>query len=82
MTSSVIAPSLIQLSAPQFGESGFFQFNYTADAGLTYLIEGSLNDGSVMPFTPVQTNTATTNVVTFTDSELRDSRAYRVRLVP
>jgi plastocyanin len=79
---AVIAPTLIQLFAPGLQDNGLFQFNYTADPGLTYVIEGSVNSGSILPFMPLQTNTANTNIVTFFDSEPRGSRAYRVRLLP
>jgi hypothetical protein len=79
---SIIAPSSIQLFAPASGTGGSFTFNHTADPGLTYVVEGSLEAGNVSPFDALQTNKATTNIITFTDPVPRSDRAYRVRLVP
>jgi len=79
---SVIAPASIQLLEPAFGLGGLFQFNHTADPGLTYVVEGSRDAGAVAPFDALHTNRAATNIITFTDPAPRPDRAYRVRLVP
>jgi plastocyanin len=75
----IIAPSPIQLLSPALGQTGF-QFNFTADPGLSYVVEGSAADGSPVPFVPLATNTANTNLMSFTDPESasRSNRAYRV----
>jgi len=75
----IIAPSAIQLLSPALGETGF-RFNFTADPGLNYVVEGSAADGSPVPFVPLATNTANTNLMTFSDpaSTSRSNRAYRV----
>jgi plastocyanin len=76
---SIVAPVSIQLLSPAAGAGGF-QFDFTANPGLTYIIEGSEADGSPTPFIPLATNVANTNLVTFTDtaSSGRSNRAYRV----
>lgn len=76
---SVVAPVNIQLLSPAAGAGGFL-FDYTANPGLTYVIEGSEADGSPTPFVPLATNVANTNLMTFTDSTSggRSNRAYRV----
>jgi plastocyanin len=79
ITINVIAPVNIQLLSPAVGTGGF-QFDFTANPGLTYVIEGSAADGSPTPFVPLATNVANTNPMTFTDSDSggRSNRAYRV----
>lgn len=76
---NVVVPVAIQLLSPTAGTGGF-QFDYTANPGLTYVIEGSAADGSPTPFVSLATNVANTNRVTFTDTEsgARSNRAYRV----
>jgi plastocyanin len=76
---SIVAPASIQLLSPTLGVGGF-QFDFTANSGLTYIIEGSEADGSLTPFIPLATNVANANLMTFTDtaSGARSNRAYRV----
>jgi plastocyanin len=76
---SVVAPVSIQLLSPAAGVGGF-QFDFTANPGFTYVIEGSEADGSPTPFVPLATNLANTNPMTFIDttSGARSNRAYRV----
>ena len=76
---SVVAPFDIHLLSPAAGVGGF-QFDFTANPGLSYVIEGSENDGSPTPFVPLATNVANTNPMTFIDpdSGARSNRAYRV----
>ncbi|HXG46858.1 MAG TPA: Ig-like domain-containing protein [Methylomirabilota bacterium] len=78
---SVISPSPINLFNPTL-EGGIFRFHYTADPGLTYLIEGSIAPGQPRLFEPVGTNKATSNPTIFADPEQRSARQYRVRLLP
>ena len=51
---SVVAPVALTLSSPVI-TNGRFQFNYTANAGLRYVIENSTN---LMSWTSITTNTA------------------------
>ena len=76
---TVVAPVDIQLLSPT-NNAGTFTFDYTANPGLTYIIEGSAEDGSPTPFTPIATNVATSSVVTFVDPNPtgRTNRVYRV----
>ncbi|MBK8000636.1 MAG: hypothetical protein IPK15_18455 [Verrucomicrobia bacterium] len=76
---TVVAPVDIQLLSPT-NNAGTFTFDYTANPGLTYIIEGSAEDGSPTPFTSIATNIATNNVVTFVDPNPtgRTNRVYRV----
>ncbi len=76
---SFVAPIDIQLLSPAASSNGF-TFDYTANPGLTYVVEGAAADGSPVPFVPISTNVANTNRVAFTDpsSSNRANRAYRV----
>lgn len=76
---SVITPTDIQLRSPIATPNGF-QFDYTANPGLTYVIEGSLADGSPTAFVPLATNVATAAQMQFLDtsSGARIDRVYRV----
>jgi plastocyanin len=76
---TVVTPVNIQLLSPASGAGGF-QFNYTANRGLRYIVEGSANSGSPSPFVPLTTNVATSNLMTFIDPADvgRSNRAYRV----
>jgi hypothetical protein len=76
---TVVTPVDILLSSPTSLPAGF-QFNYTANPGLRYVVEGSANDASPTPFVPIATNVAGSDVVTFSDPAAvgRSNRAYRV----
>jgi plastocyanin len=80
---TVVSPVDIQLRSPVATPNGF-QFEYTANPGLTYVIEGSLADGSPTPFVPLATNVATSAQMTFLDtsSGARADRVYRVSRRP
>lgn len=80
---TVVAPVDIQLLSPTNTGAGF-KFDYTANPGLTYVIEGSVEESSPTPFTPIATNVANTNIVTFTDPNPggRTNRVYRVLRQP
>lgn len=79
VTVTVVAPVDIQLLSPTSVANGF-QFEYTANPGLTYVIEGSVADGSPTPFVPLATNVATSAQMQFLDtsSGARADRVYRV----
>jgi len=81
VVTNILSP--IQLSSPMAGPGGF-QFDYTANPGLSYVIEGAAADGSPVPFVPLATNVASTNIMTFADpsSSSRSNRVYRVRRQP
>lgn len=76
---TVVTPTDIQLRSPIATPNGF-QFEYTANPGLTYVIEGSLADGSPTAFVPLATNVATAAQMQFLDtsSGARIDRVYRV----
>lgn len=80
---TVVTPTDIQLLSPVATLNGF-QFEYTANPGLTYVIEGSVADGSPTPFIPLATNVATSAQMTFLDtsSGARADRVYRVSRRP
>jgi plastocyanin len=79
VTVTVVTPTDIQLRSPVATPNGF-QFDYTANPGLTYVIEGSVADGSPTPFVPLATNVATAAQMQFLDnsSGARIDRVYRV----
>lgn len=78
-----VAPVDIQLLSPAASSNGF-TFDYTANPGLTYIVEGAAAEGSPVPFVPISTNIANTNRVAFTDPSAsnRANRAYRVLRQP
>ncbi len=80
---TVVAPVDIQLLSPTATANGF-QFEYTANPGLTYIIEGSAADGAPVPFIPIATNLATVSPMTFIDTTpgARVDRVYRVSRRP
>jgi plastocyanin len=80
---TVVTPTPIQLLSPN-ANAGGFTFDFTANPGLTYIIEGSAADGSPTPFVPLATNLANTNQMKFTDPAAlsRSNRAYRVLRQP
>ena len=82
VTIHVITPVPIVLSAPQFLPPSDFRFDYTANPGLTYLVQrtSSLNSGS---WTTLSTNTAASSPVLFDDPTASGNPGfYRVRLQP
>ncbi len=69
---SIVAGNLQRLSATEF------QFSYTANPGLNYVVERSAN---LPDFTPISTNSTGAGSVTFTDSAATNNQNfYRVRL--
>jgi plastocyanin len=77
---SVVTPVAIVLSAPQRLSATAFQFNYSANTGLTYIV---FRSGALPAFSPVSTNTANTNTVTFLDNGATGAvNFYGVHRVP
>ncbi|MGH7994578.1 MAG: Ig-like domain-containing protein [Limisphaerales bacterium] len=82
VTIHVVAPVPIVLSAPQFLPPSDFRFDYTANPGLTYLVQrtSSLSSGS---WTTLSTNMAASSPVLFDDPTASGNPGfYRVRLQP
>jgi len=76
---NILAPAPIVLSAPK-RSNNTFQFFYSATPGLSYIVQRS---GALPIFTPLVTNTAATNNVTFIDNNAAGPmNAYSVRLAP
>jgi plastocyanin len=78
---SVINPSPLSISSPVFSAPRQFQFTYASDIGLTYVVQVSTNFAS--GWTSIDTNTATANPTTFTDSNAASADAfYQVLRLP
>jgi plastocyanin len=79
---SVVNPTPILLSAPASPSSASFQFNFTANAGLRYVVARS-TDLTANNWIPLATNLAGSSSVTFTDINATVNPAYyRVGLLP
>ena len=77
---SVVAPSPVVMGTPAFSSPGNFHFSYSANIGLTYVVQVSTN---LSNWNSLATNTATANPATFTTAESNGSGAfYRVELMP
>jgi len=77
---SVVTPVAILLSNPLLLPGSQFRFDYTADAGLRYVVERSTG---LPNFSPLMTNTAAGSSVTFTDSAAALGLSfYRVGRLP
>jgi plastocyanin len=76
----VVTPVQIILSSPKRVSASAFQFDYSADPGLSYVV---LRSGGLPGFTAISTNTATTNTVNFLDNSATETvNFYRVHLLP
>ncbi|MGD0262159.1 MAG: Ig-like domain-containing protein [Verrucomicrobiota bacterium] len=77
---TVVTPAAIVLSSPQRVSATAFQFNYSANTGLSYVV---FRSGAWSGFSPISTNTAGSNKVNFLDnSATAPMNFYRVHLVP
>jgi plastocyanin len=77
---TVVTPGLIILSSPQRLSATSFQFNYTANPGLSYIV---LRSAALSGLLPISTNTAPSGTVTFLDSNATgDANFYGVHLAP
>lgn len=73
---SVVTPVAIQLSNPEQKSPDTFSFSYTANAGLTYVIERSKD---LVDWLRIGTNTASSGTNSFTDNAApSDQSFYRV----
>ncbi len=82
ITVHVVTPVAIVLSAPQFFPPGDFRFKYTANPGLSYIIQraSSLSSGS---WTTLRTNVAGTSPEPYDDQTASGNPAfYRVGRLP
>lgn len=75
----VVAASPVLLGAPQFTPPGRFQFNYSVNTGLTYMVQISTN---LLNWKPVATNPATLNPMIFTNPAASPAAFYRIELLP
>ena len=76
---SVVTPVAITLSSPHVGSNQFI-FSYTANPGLSYVVQNSSN---LISWSAVATNVATSNPVIFTNTFVSNStRFYRVGRLP
>jgi hypothetical protein len=82
VTIHVVTPVPIVLSAPQFLPAADFRFDYTANTGLTYIIQRSSNLNS-NNWTTISTNVAGGSPVLFDDTTASGNPGfYRVGLLP
>jgi plastocyanin len=82
ITVHVVTPVATLLTAPQFLPPADFRFNYTANPGLTYIVQrtSSLSSGS---WTTLSTNVAGSNPVLFDDPAAAGNPGfYRVGRLP
>jgi plastocyanin len=76
---SVVTPAPLVVSAPT-ATNGQIQFNYTANPGLRYVIQNSID---LAGWSPIQTNTATSGNVVYGEAfDIRGLRFYRVQRQP
>jgi hypothetical protein len=76
---SVVTPVAITLSAPQYLSATQFQFRYTANPGLRYVVERS---PLLTNWTSVTTNTASSTSELFQDDITNGRNFYRVERLP
>ena len=80
ITIHVVTPVAVALSSPNRVSATLFQFRYTANPGLSYLVQRSAN---LQDWTPISTNTATGNPTSFSDNAAMGTvNFYRVQLLP
>ena len=76
---SVVAPAAVTLSSPVVS-NGQFQFTYSADAGLRYVVENSSN---LVNWSSLTTNTASGGTVLYGEAfDVNVLRFYRVSRLP
>jgi plastocyanin len=78
---TVINPTPLIISSPSLPNAGHFQFTYSSDAGLTYVVQVSTD--LLSDWTSIATNTATANPTSFTDPNATSATSYyRVLRLP
>jgi len=75
---SVINPAPVNLSAAAVS-GGFFSFSYSADPGLSYVVQGSSN---LVNWLPLTTNTPASSPVPFSIPAINGFQFYRIGLLP
>ena len=82
ITISVVTPAPVLLSAPQPVPPGEFRFSYTANDGLSYIVQSAANL-TTPNWTTLGTNMATGSSMNFTDlNATLDAGYYRVGRLP
>ena len=77
---NAVTPVAIVLSSPQRLSASSFQFSYSANPGLNYIV---LRAGGLPGLVPISTNMATSAMETFLDTNATgDRKFYEVQLVP
>ena len=77
---TVLTPGVILLSSPTRPSASAFQFSYSADPGLRYVV---LRSGTLTNLLPISTNTATSSTVNYLDNSATGLvNFYRVLLAP
>jgi hypothetical protein len=76
---SIVSPVTTSLAASSLTPNNEFSFTYSATPGLTYAVDVSSN---LFNWTPLATNVAASNPVSFTNAISGDGNYYRVRLLP
>jgi plastocyanin len=77
---NIVTPRAITLSSPQKPSVTSFQFTYTADPGLSYIIQRA---GNLATWVSLATNTAVSSPMPFTDNSATGNLDfYRVQLAP
>jgi plastocyanin len=77
---TVVTPVAIYLSSPQRVSPSAFQFSYSANPGLTYVV---LRSEALASLAPISTNTATSSTVSFLDNNATGAVSfYGVHLMP
>ncbi|MGD1089136.1 MAG: Ig-like domain-containing protein [Verrucomicrobiota bacterium] len=80
ITVHVVTPAPIVISGPVFLSSSDFEFSYTANAGLSYVVQQSPD---LINWTGISTNVAAGSPVPFEDTNATGNpRFYRVGLLP
>ncbi len=80
ITVKVINASPVTIASTSFVSANHFQFSYSSDIGLTYLVLVSSN---LFNWTPINTNTATVNPTIFADPNANNAGSfYRVGRLP
>lgn len=81
ITVNVINPATVSIATPAVAAAGRFQFSYSADIGLSYVVQVSTN--LLSGWNSIATNQATANPMTFTNVNAVGSGAYyRVGRLP